>query len=93
LATNTYFVVYTNQVRSKNEISYVYDTNTNPLSGLFDLSIDPEFRFSQNNVIKKSQNNLISNYTYVYNQQGLPVKRTESRNGNTYVMNYTYEEY
>lgn len=93
LATNTYFVASTDLIQSKSEISYVYDTNPNPFSGLFDLNIAPEFRFSRNNVTKRLQGNLTSDYTYVYNQQGLPVKRTEIRNGSTYVINYSYEEY
>lgn len=73
-----------------------YDDKLNPFFGLMDPNIDPIQQFSRNNRVKFTDNltNTVTTYVYEYNQQGLPIKRTATRNENTLeVLTYTYESY
>lgn len=71
-----------------------YDDKTNPFFGLMDPSIDVIERYSRNNRVKTSvpSYNELREYTYEYNAQGLPTKRTLTTGGVEVTM-FTYEAY
>lgn len=80
--------------------TYSYDNKPNPLFGLLDPSVDLIQRFSRNNVLirdnasGRSNMSGITTYTYDYNTQGLPTKRTATYGGAvTETLLYTYESY
>ncbi|GAB3943129.1 hypothetical protein GCM10028805_08860 [Spirosoma harenae] len=79
-------------------IDYTHDDKINPFYGLWDPEIETRLRFTRNNMISARSQGLSSNddivYTYEYNQQGLPTKRTTVRNGvQSGVLTFTYESY
>ena len=78
--------------------TYEYDANINPFFGLTDPAIVNTQRFSRNNVVKETKvmsgSTDLIRYEYVYNQQGLPTKRTTSVNDVvTETLTFGYESY
>lgn len=92
------FDVTSGRLRSQTSSLLEYDDKPNPYYGLLDTTIDPQLRFSTNNVIKNALTSsaapsTLEVYKYEYNQQGLPIKSTLDRSGKSYITNYTYESY
>lgn len=78
---------------------YEYDSNINPFFGSTDPDLTDIQRLSRNNVVKvtttdpvNAQYSEVVSYSYEYNQQGLPTKRTTTQGG-TDVTTYSYESY
>jgi len=80
-------------------ITYTYDSRPNPFFELLDPKLSVAGRFSRNNVTSLTYSNVsnsLSNttYTYEYNAQGLPTKRSATTNGAVIeTLLYTYESY
>lgn len=77
--------------------AYQYDDKVNPFFGLMDPGVDPALRYSRNNRVRaeftgRGYPDELRTYTYEYNAQGLPTKRTES-GARTEVTTFTYEPY
>ncbi|WP_158552507.1 hypothetical protein [Spirosoma telluris] len=74
---------------------YTYDDKVNPFYDLWDPQVNPRLQFSRNNTTSISvQGQATITYTYEYNQQGLPTKRTGTQNGiQISVLTFTYESF
>lgn len=66
-----------------------YDTNKTPFEGLPLLNHEP--KLSVNNPRQTQSSGSVVNYTYEYNADGYPTKKTTAFNGNSSVVVYQYE--
>ena len=82
--------------RTTSPVSVIgFDDKLNPFFGLMDPDVDPALRYSRNNPVKSELSgypDFLRSYTYEYNAQGLPTKRTQTAGG-TVVTTFAYEAY